>query len=106
MEGIPNQERIIDKSEVMDEIKTKGIEGPGVRELIEQWTIQQEKIAEEFGTSESSINLNIDRADLYLATGDKEGALEALEDARLHAHQEGNLELYNKIMIRMDEIES
>ena len=106
MEGIPNEERIIDKSEVVNEIKTKGIEGLGVKELVERWTIEQEKNVEQVGTAEASINFNIDRADLYLATGDKEGALEALEDARLQAYQEGNIELYNKIMTRMDEIES
>lgn len=105
MEGLPNQERKIKKSEVIELLKTRGLEDQEVKELVTQWTIQREALATEEGTAIASIIFNMDRADLYVAIGDIEGALEALEDARLQAHQENEMELYNQIMIKMDEIE-
>jgi len=105
MEGIPNEERKIEQAEVIELLRTKGIDDPEVKELVTKWTIQQEALATEEGTAKASINFNISRSELYLAIGDVDGALEALEDARLQAHSENEIELYNQIMKKMDEIE-
>ena len=105
MEGLPNQERKIEKSEVIELLKTRGFEDPEVKEFVTQWTLQREALVNQESTATASITLNMDRADLYVAIGDIEGALEALEDARLQAHQENETELYNQIMAKMDEIE-
>lgn len=75
MEGAPNQERKIEKSEVAELLKARGLEDPEVKELVTQWTIQQETLATQEGTAIASITFNMGRADLYLAAGDIEGAL-------------------------------
>lgn len=105
MERLPNQEKKIEKAEIVEMLKTKGLDDPEVKELVIKWTMEQETLATQVGTVEASITFNIDRSDLYLAVGDIDGALEALEDARLQAHSEGQMELYNQIMTKMDEIE-
>src|ERR1035437_8525305 len=105
MEELPNQERKIEKSEVIELLRTRGFEDPEVKESVTQWTIQREALVTQEGTATASIIFNMDRADLYLAIEDTEGALETLEDARLQAHQENEMELYNQIMAKMDEIE-
>ncbi|MCC7160139.1 hypothetical protein IT399_00200 [Candidatus Nomurabacteria bacterium] len=104
MEKQPNREIKIQKNEVLELLKTKGIENPEVKKLVVQWTIQQEEFATQEGTTTAFINFNIDRADLYLAIGDIEGALDALDDARRQAYQENEIEIYGQIMARMREI--
>ena len=112
MEGIPKpiqeveQESVakIEKAQVWEALRTKGLEAPGVRELVEQWTIQQEERVAK-GTSRDAIILNIDRADLYIAVGDRIGALECLEDARRQAFQENENELTETIEDMMAGIE-
>ena len=104
-EEIPNEERMIEQSAVIELLRTRGIDDPEVKEFVLKWTTQQETLATEAGTARASITFNISRSELYLAVGDKDGALQALEDARVQAHQEGEIELYNQIMIKMDEVE-
>lgn len=111
MEGPPKIEQKIGqesaeitKAQVWEALRTKGLEAPGVRELVEQWTIQQEQLVAK-GTSRDAIILNINRADLYIAVGDKTGALECLEDARRQAFQENESELIETIEDKMAGIE-
>jgi len=86
-------------------LRENGFEHPETRDLVIKWTEQQEALVTKENTSRASIVFNIERADLYLAVGDKEGALECLEDARMQSYQENESELYKQIMKKMDEIE-
>jgi len=95
----------IEKETVLEILRTKGPEDPETKVLVERWTAQQEDIATKENTGRAAITLNIERADLYLAVGDIEGALDCLEDARMQAYQENEKELYDQIMKRMDELE-
>ncbi|MEK7187330.1 MAG: hypothetical protein AAB691_00600 [Patescibacteria group bacterium] len=111
MEKPPNPERKVEKGEVIAAIRERGLGDPQVRELVSEWTLQQEERIHGAGLKgenvvQARIIFDIDRADLYVAAGDREGALAALEDARLQAHQENEMELYAEIMQKMDELES
>ncbi len=105
MEGTPNEEIKIEKAEVIEMLRTRGFDDLEVRSLVLEWTIQQETLVAIEYTARASITFNMDRADLYMAIGDTDGALQALEDARLQAHSEGETELYDRIMAKMDEME-
>lgn len=99
-----NQEKI-EKGKVLEMLRANGFEHPETREMVIKWTEQQEALVEKENTSRAGILFNIDRADLYVAVGDTNGALECLEDARMQAHQENEEEIYNQIMKKMDAIE-
>ncbi len=105
MEGEPTSERLIDKSEVLETLRVKGFDDPETLALVTKWTIQQEAVVTEAGTSKATIEFNISRADLYVAGGDVDGAFECLEEARLQAYSENETELYGQIMAKMDELE-
>lgn len=99
-----NQEKI-GKQRVLEMLQTSGFEHPETRDLVIKWTEQQEALVAKENTSRAAIIFEIERSDLYLAVGDKDGALECLGHARLLANQENEPELYDQIMKRMDEIE-
>lgn len=105
MEHEPNLERRIEKSEVIELIKGRGLTDPAVMELVQAWTAQQEEQVTGEDTPAVTIRLNIERADLYIAAGDKQGALDVLEDARFQAQQENEDYLYREIEEKMSEIE-
>jgi hypothetical protein len=105
MESEPNLERRIEKSELTELIKGRGLTDPAVMELVQAWTTQQEEQVTGEDTPAATIRLNIERADLYLAAGDKQGALEVLDDARFQAHQENEDDLYRETEEKMSEIE-
>jgi len=108
MENFPspeNSQEKIEKEKVLEMLRANGFEHPETREMVIKWTEQQETLATKENTGRATIIFNIERSDLYLAVGDKEGALECLEDARTQAHQENETELYDQIMKKMDEIE-
>ena len=105
MESEPNLERRIEKAEVIALIKERGLIDPAVMELVKAWTTQQEEQVTSKDTPAATIRLNIERADLYLADGDKQGALDVLEGVRLQAQQENEDDLYREIEEKMSEIE-
>lgn len=92
--------------QVLAKIREKGLSDPETMELVINWTKQEEERVTQEGTSEATIGLNIARADLYVAAGDIEGALDCLESARVEAHNEGLQDLFDAIMKKMDELES
>ncbi len=102
--NIKSPENRIEKQEVLNMLREKGLDGPEVRKLVMDWTIQQEALVEKEGTSRASIMFNIGRSDLYIATGDINGAIGCLEDALVQAHQENEIELRHEIIERMKEI--
>ena len=107
MEDFPtlqnNQEKI-EKAKVLELLRVNGYEHPETKEAVTKWTEQQEAIVTKENTGHARIAFEIERADLYLATGDTDGALECLEDARVQAHYENEDELYDQIMKKMDEV--
>jgi len=101
MEGLPSK---IEKIEVIRLLKERGLDNPQTRELLMEWTIEQEIEVEIKNNPAAQINFTIDRTEMYLAIGDIEGALDTLDDARRQALQENETDLYNKIMNKMGEI--
>ena len=103
MEKFPSPEkREIMVQEVIDALKSKGVEDSEVFELLQRWTEQEENKTE---TSEAAIELNRVRARLYVEAGYVQEGLDVLEDARMQAWNEQRIELYNDIMTEMDNIE-
>jgi hypothetical protein len=74
---------------------------PHAMDLVCAWTEQQEKLV---ATSRDAIILNISRADLYVAAGDREGAIDCLNDALYQARQEGENLLCKQIEERIVDI--
>lgn len=100
-----NSQEKIEKGKVLEMLRVNGFEHPETRDMVMRWTEQQEASVENENTSRAGIVFNIERADLYLAVGDIDGALENLEDARTQALQENDAELYEQIMKKMGEID-
>ena len=92
----------IEKEKVLELLRTRGMEDSEAREAVMQWTLEREASVI---TSRDAIVFNIERADLYRAAGDIQGALECLEDARMQAHQEQEGGLFADIEKKMDELE-
>lgn len=77
MEKFPTQEgnkEKIEKEKVLEMLRTRGLEDPETKEAMTKWTMQQEALADKENTNRASILFNIERTDLYLATGDTTGA--------------------------------
>ncbi|QQR82188.1 hypothetical protein IPJ70_02785 [Candidatus Campbellbacteria bacterium] len=105
MEGPPKNEKV-EKKKVLEMLRDRGPQDSETMEAVFQWTQQQEALAVQDGTSRGHILFEIERADLYVAISDIEGALECLDDARLQAQQENFLDLYDQIVRKMNEIEA
>ena len=104
MENFPSFENKIEKAEVLEMLRLNGFEHPETRSAVIKWTEQQEVLVTNENTAKARIYFEIERADLYIAVKDIEGALDCLEDVRIQAHQENEVELYNEIMKKMDEV--
>ncbi|MFZ2522113.1 MAG: hypothetical protein WAX44_01215 [Minisyncoccia bacterium] len=105
-EGPPNNESIeIETEEVLERLRATGPDDPETMKFVMEWTFQQEELVRRVNTSKATMMFNILRSDVYLAAGDKDEALQCLEEARMQAHQEDEETLYNMIMKKMDEIE-
>ena len=98
----PEKKEVLDK-ELIDALKSKGVENPETFQLLQKWTRQEERRG---NSPEASIELNLKRGRLYIEAGYIEEGLEVLESARMQAWNEGREELYNQIMAEMDEIEA
>jgi hypothetical protein len=79
---------------------------PEAREKLIAWTEAQEAIANGINTSRANIEMNLRRAKLYKAAGLQEEAWDVLENIRLQAYNENEIDLYQSAMSLMDEIES
>jgi len=103
MEKSPSPEKSeISDQELINALKSKGVEDPEVHRLLQQWTEQGEK---KVVNPENAIKFNQRRARLYLEAGYVQEGLEVLESARIQAWNEQREELFNQIMAEMDEIE-
>ena len=97
----PEKSEVSDQ-ELIDALKSKGVEDPEVHRLLQQWTEQGEK---QVINPEDAIKFNQKRARLYVEAGYVQEGLEVLESARMQAWNEQREELFNQIMTEMDEIE-
>ena len=106
MERLPTPEKkeVLDQ-ELIDALKSKGVEDPEVYQLLQRWTEQGEKRVAETNTPEATIAFNRKRARLYIESGYVQEGLEVLESARMQAWNEQREELFNQIMAEMDEVE-
>ncbi|OHA59485.1 MAG: hypothetical protein A2589_01320 [Candidatus Vogelbacteria bacterium RIFOXYD1_FULL_46_19] len=109
MENFPNRESKSSPIEVpatlIKLIQEKGLGDAEVLTAINGWTVIQEQVVLSLPRPEPEIRFTMARVELYLAAGDREGALECLEDARCQADQEGCSDLYQKIMDLLDNLE-
>lgn len=79
MERSPSPERKeVSDQELIDALKSKGVEDPEVFQLLQRWTEQGEKKVAKANIPEATIEFNRKRARLYV----KEG-LDVLESARM-----------------------
>ncbi|MDR3519880.1 MAG: hypothetical protein P4L63_03280 [Candidatus Pacebacteria bacterium] len=97
MEEKPNIERKIKKSEVVELLKARGIDNLEVKKFFMDWTLQRERETDK-GTPRDRIIFNVERAEVYLAIGDNEEFLNALDDALRQALQHNEADLYNQII--------
>jgi len=106
MEQFPGQERPkIEKEEVLAAIRAKGIEDPEVKALILQWTKEREDERNRAQSARVVVQFEIDRADLYIAAGDIEGAIESLERASELAYGEREMDLRDTIEEKIERLE-
>ncbi len=90
---------------LIESLATKGSTDPESERLLEQWTINAEREASEANTPRASIELNLKRAELYLAAGYRDEAQENFEAAQIQAIQENETALLETIEKRMAEME-
>lgn len=100
-----NKQERIEKEKVLEMLRANGFEHPETKDMVLAWTEQQETLVSKENTASARISFEIERSDLYVAIGDMDGALECLEDARMLASQEGEMELYHQIMNKMGEVD-
>ena len=100
MESFPN----LEKKTVLEMLKANGFDHPETKELVMKWIEQREREVEIENTSRAAIVFNIERTDLYIAMGDREGAIQNLEDALGQADSEDEKELQEEIIAKIKEI--
>ena len=99
MEQPPNNFDKIEKETVLEMLRTNGFDHPETKELVLKQTEQrEEEVEKDENPNRASIVFTIERTELYLATGDKDGAFQNLEDALDQADHEGDVELQNQIV--------
>ena len=96
-----NDQEKIKKEKVLEMLRTNGPDHPETRELVMRWTVQREIEVRKENTSRATIIFNIERSDLYIAGGDKNGAIECLEDALTQAVHENEKGLEKQIMKKL-----
>ncbi len=109
MEQFPKPEagkEKIEKAKVMELLRAKGLEDPEANAAVMQWTAQREEEVMQENTSRAAIVFNVERADLYIAAGDTEGALDCLWDARTQALQENDAEMAALINAKLEAADS
>jgi len=102
--NLENNQEKIEKVKLIEALQVNGSEHPETKALMIKWIKQRETEVEKENTSRATIVFNIDRADLYIAANDMEGALEHLEDTLMQTRQEGEKELGDQIRRKIKEL--
>lgn len=99
MEGFPQPENIetISKQEVIDSL----VQNPEDLSVLNKFLDLREK---EVQSSKDTLNVNVEVAEIYRDAGLLEAAKQAFEDAANQAWQEGEDDLYEKIMAEVDKL--
>lgn len=105
MEKGPAPEHESIEQRLKRQLKEKGYEDPETQELLLTWTREQEHQVETSGDPTAPIELNLNRARLYLACGYADAAMDSFEAARTQAWNEHREALYEAIMAEMDKAE-
>jgi hypothetical protein len=100
----PNNNELVERSVLVDALKTRGIEDSETRELLIRWTEEQERKVEELRTREAQIQFEINRAELYIDSGFHDEGRGALEDALIIASQEELGELVEMIESKLSSL--
>lgn len=96
-EKINEDEKFL-RDQVVDGLKSGGVENPEVKEKLIEWTIKQEEKVELAGrTVEARINFEMEKAMLYFEGGYADEAFETLDAALYVAEQEDRDDLADKI---------
>jgi len=87
-------------------LRENGVENLEVKNLLDIWTREQEKLVEQSSNyQDEQIRLNLRRARLYSEAGYLGEAFENFESARRQAWNKHRDELYQEIMKEMDGLE-
>jgi hypothetical protein len=89
------------KQQVIDELKTKGQEGPEALEIYGRWFEEEQEKANALDTPEANIDFLLKTARLFKEAG-LYAALDHYEDARIQAWHMQNDGLYQDIEDEMD----
>jgi len=84
------------EEEIVKKAKELGPNSPEVKELVSQWTIEQEQLVESKKDKTGGIKLDINRADLYYKIGLFDESYESACAAMDQAEEVGSEELFNK----------
>ncbi len=97
-----------DFSAVLEAVKLLGPGNPENRRLVTEWTVREEEAVrrntEREPLARASIRFNIQRAELYFAAGNIDGAIDCLYDAIDQAANEGHDDLRQEAQMRADSV--
>lgn len=94
-ERIEKPEKKDARDEILEKAQQLGYESPEVKELVVQWTEEQEQRVEKRGFAER-IKFELERGELYFKMGLFDDAYESACAAMEQAEQFGSEELFNK----------
>ena len=109
MEEAPTKESIpdIQIDAVLEALTTNGPEHEASRGLLLAWIEQEErKIQDDPRNKRLSAAFNFCRADIYLVVGDREGAIECLEQVLQQTQGEGFEDVYQQGLMLLKTIEA
>jgi hypothetical protein len=107
MDKEPKSEKIIEKKEVVEMLKTNGFDHPETRELLGKWHLQRKvEIDGSENPGRDEIILNIEISDLYLDAGKTEEAFTNLEEALEQADLQNDIVLQDRIVAKLKAIKA
>jgi len=78
--------------------RTKSFNHPDAKDLVINWHMQREgEVEKSENTLRAGIIFEIDRADLYMAIENTEGAIQCLEDALTQVNEGNQSDLFDEI---------
>lgn len=77
----------LEKGQLLEILREKGIHGVASRQLVDRWIRQREAEVDAENTLEVRVRFNAERSELFLAAGDREGAIHTLNEAWGEANQ-------------------
>ena len=94
------------ESELIAQIREKGLDDPESQELLKNWIIANEELIEKSPDPDSRLKFNLVRARMYFQAGCLDESFENYEDALDQAFHEQREDLIQAITREMDEAEA